>query len=175
MCEKQTPCFLSCQATSYLPFNYSWTKDGQVPTGDGIKLMNNSIIVTPRDGKGYGEYVCRVTNSFGSTDYKITLLSPKDNRDDDRKYSQNGKYSIRTCLNVFASNILESLELFGVYGLLITVFLYNQLCIKSNIIRWSHKPTLFCVKLHFFASVRKLLWCAMQVDHSYIKIGLLGC
>ena len=93
MCEKQTPCFLSCQATSYLPFNFSWTKDGQVPTGDGIKLMNNSIIVTPRDGKGYGEYVCRVTNSFGSTNYKITLLSPKDNRDDDRKYSQNGKYS----------------------------------------------------------------------------------
>ena len=93
MCEKRTPCFLSCQATSYLPFNYSWTKDGQVPTGDDIKLMNNSIIVTPRDGKGYGEYVCRATNSFGSTEYKIILLSPKDNRDDDRKYFQNGKYS----------------------------------------------------------------------------------
>ena len=86
MCEKQTPCLLSCQATSYIPFNYSWTKDGQVPTGDGIKLMNNSIIVTPRDGQDYGEYVCHATNSYGSTEYKITLLSPEDNRDDDGKY-----------------------------------------------------------------------------------------
>ena len=87
ICEKQSPCFLTCQATSYIPFNYSWTKDGQVPTGDGIKLMNNSIIVTPRDGKDYGEYVCHATNSFGSTEYKITLLSPRDNQDDDGKYS----------------------------------------------------------------------------------------
>ena len=59
----------------------------QVPTGDGIKLMNNSIVVTPRDGKDYKEYVCHATNSFGSTEYKITLLSPRDNQDDDGKYS----------------------------------------------------------------------------------------
>ena len=87
ICEKQSPCFLTCQATSYIPFNYSWTKDGQVPTGYGIKLMNNSIVVTPRDGKDYGEYVCHATNSFGSTEYKITLLSPGDNEDEDGKYS----------------------------------------------------------------------------------------
>ena len=86
MCQKQTPCFLSCRATIYILFNYSWTKDGQIPTGDGIKLMNNSIIVTPRDGQDYGEYVCHATNSYGSTEYKITLLSPEDNRDDDGKY-----------------------------------------------------------------------------------------
>ena len=85
MCEKQTPCLLSCQATSYIPFNYSWTKDGQVPTGGGIKLMNNSIIVTPRDVQDYGQYVCHATNSFGSTEYKITLLSPKDNEGDGGK------------------------------------------------------------------------------------------
>ena len=91
MCEKQTPCLLSCQATSYIPFNYSWTKDGQVPTGDGIKLMNNSIIVTPRDVQDYGQYVCHATNSFGSTEYKITLLSLKDNEDDGGKCSQDGK------------------------------------------------------------------------------------
>ena len=94
MCEKQTPCLLSCQATSYIPFNYSWTKDGQVPTGDGIKLMNNSIIVTPRNAQDYGQYVCHATNSFGSTEYKITLLSPKDNEDDGGKYPQNDKYSL---------------------------------------------------------------------------------
>ena len=87
LCEKQTPCFLSCQATSYILFNYSWTKDGQIPTGDGIKLMNNSVIVTPWDGQDYGEYVCHATNSYGSTEYKITLLSPEGNRDDDGKYS----------------------------------------------------------------------------------------
>ena len=91
MCAKQTPCLLSCQATSYIPFNYSWTKDGQVPTGDGIKLMNNSIIVTPRDVQDYGQYVCHATNSFGSTEYKITLLSLKDNEDDGGKCSQDGK------------------------------------------------------------------------------------
>ena len=98
ICEKQSPCFLTCQATSYIPFNYSWTKDGQVPTGDGIKLMNNSIIVTPRDGKDYGEYVCHATNSFGSTEYKITLLSPRDNEDDYGKYS---------------SSIFESAQMFS--------------------------------------------------------------
>ncbi|XP_022810049.1 hemicentin-1-like isoform X2 [Stylophora pistillata] len=74
ICQKQSPCFLSCQATSYIPFNYSWTKDGQVPTGDNIKLMNNSLIVTPQVGEDYGEYVCHVTNNFGSTSYEITLL-----------------------------------------------------------------------------------------------------
>ena len=94
MCAKQTPCLLSCQATSYIPFNYSWTKDGQVPTGDGIKLMNNSIIVTPRNAQDYGQYVCHATNSFGSTEYKITLLSLKDNEDDGGKCSQDGKYSL---------------------------------------------------------------------------------
>ena len=87
MCEKQTPCLLSCQATSYIPFNYSWTKDGQVPTGDGIKLMNNSIIVTPRDAQDYGQYVCHATNSFGSTKYQITLLAPKDTQYNDGKCS----------------------------------------------------------------------------------------
>ena len=87
MCEKQTLCLVSCQATSYIPFNYSWTKDGQVPTGDGIKLMNNSIIVTPRDAQDYGQYVCHATNSFGSTKYQITLLAPKDTQCNDGKYS----------------------------------------------------------------------------------------
>ncbi|XP_022783225.1 uncharacterized protein LOC111324013 isoform X3 [Stylophora pistillata] len=85
MCEKQTPCLLSCQATSYIPFNFSWTKDGEVPTGDNMKLSNNSIIVTPRNRRDYGDYLCHATNSFGSTEYKITLLAPKDNQHDDGK------------------------------------------------------------------------------------------
>lgn len=72
ICEKQSPCLLSCRATSYIPFNYSWTKDGQVPTGDNIKFMNNSLMVTPQVGEDYGEYVCHVTNTFGSTSYEIT-------------------------------------------------------------------------------------------------------
>ncbi|XP_022805719.1 receptor-type tyrosine-protein phosphatase F-like isoform X3 [Stylophora pistillata] len=81
ICEKQTPCFLSCQATSYIPFNSSWTKDGQVPTGDNVKLLNNSLIVTPRDAQDYGDYLCHATNTFGSTIYKITLVAPTDNQD----------------------------------------------------------------------------------------------
>ncbi|XP_022805776.1 protein sidekick-2-like [Stylophora pistillata] len=83
ICEKKTPCFLSCQATRNFPFNYTWTKDGQVPTSHNIKLMNNSIIVTPRDAQNYGEYVCHVTNGYGSTEYKITLFVPSDNQDGD--------------------------------------------------------------------------------------------
>ncbi|PFX30092.1 Down syndrome cell adhesion molecule-like protein 1-like [Stylophora pistillata] len=83
ICEKQTPCLLSCQATSYIPLNFSWTKDGQVPTGDNMKLLNNSIIVAPRDGRDYGDYVCHATNSLGSTEFKITLLAPADNQVDD--------------------------------------------------------------------------------------------
>ena len=73
ICEKQTLCLLSCVATSYTPFNYSWTKDGQVPVGDNIKIMNNSLVITPRDAKDYGLYLCHATNNFGSTAYKITL------------------------------------------------------------------------------------------------------
>ena len=73
ICEMQTLCTLSCHATSSFPFNYSWTKNGQVPVGDDIKIMNNIIVLTPRDAEDYGVYVCQATNSFGSTSYKITL------------------------------------------------------------------------------------------------------
>ena len=73
ICEKETICSLSCHATSYTPFKYSWTKDGQVPVGDNIKIMNNSLVITPRDAEDYGVYVCHATNNFGSTAYKISL------------------------------------------------------------------------------------------------------
>ena len=73
ICEKQTLCLLSCYANSGSPFNYSWTRNGQVPLGDNIKVMNNSIVVTPHDAKDYGVYVCHATNSFGSTAFSITL------------------------------------------------------------------------------------------------------
>ena len=73
ICEKKTICSLSCHATSYTPFKYSWTKDGQVPVGDNIKIINNSLAITPRDAEDYGEYVCHATNYFGSTSFKITL------------------------------------------------------------------------------------------------------
>ena len=74
ICEMQTLCTFSCHATSDIPFNYSWTKNGQVPVSDDIKIMNNIIVLTPRDAEDYGVYVCHATNSFGSTTYKITLL-----------------------------------------------------------------------------------------------------
>ncbi|XP_078353730.1 uncharacterized protein LOC144638391 [Oculina patagonica] len=73
ICERQTLCSLFCQATSDFSFNYSWTKSGQVPVGDHIKIFNNSFVLTPRDAKDYGVYVCHATNSFGSTAYRITL------------------------------------------------------------------------------------------------------
>ena len=73
ICERQTLCSFSCHATSSSPFNYSWTKNGQVPVSDDIKIMNNNIVLTPRDAEDYGVYVCHATNSFGSTAYKITL------------------------------------------------------------------------------------------------------
>ena len=73
ICEKQTPCTLSCHATSSVPFYYSWTKNGQVPVSDDIKIMNNIIVLTPRDAEDYGVYVCHATSSFGSTAYEITV------------------------------------------------------------------------------------------------------
>ena len=69
----QMPCSFSCNATSDSPFNYSWTKNGQVPVGDNIKIMKNIIVLTPRDTEDYGVYVCHATNSFGSTAYKFTV------------------------------------------------------------------------------------------------------
>ncbi|KAL9950701.1 hypothetical protein ACROYT_G043242 [Oculina patagonica] len=73
ICEKQTLCLLSCYASSDSPCHYSWTKNGQFPQGDDIKIMNNSLVLTPRDVTDYGVYVCHASNSFGSTAYKITL------------------------------------------------------------------------------------------------------
>ena len=69
----QMPCSFSCNATSDSPFNYSWTKNGQVPVGDNIKIINNIIVLTPCKAQDYGVYVCHATNSFGSTAYKITV------------------------------------------------------------------------------------------------------
>ncbi|KAL9950697.1 hypothetical protein ACROYT_G043237 [Oculina patagonica] len=73
ICEKQTLCLLSCYASSESPCHYSWTKNGQVPDSDNIKVVNNSLVLTPRDVTDYGVYVCNATNSFGSTTYNITL------------------------------------------------------------------------------------------------------
>ena len=73
ICEKQSLCSLSCHATSDTPFNYSWTKNGQVLASDEVKVMKNRIVVTPRGAKDYGIYVCHATNIFGSTAYNITL------------------------------------------------------------------------------------------------------
>ncbi|KAL9950719.1 hypothetical protein ACROYT_G043265 [Oculina patagonica] len=73
ICERQTLCLLSCYASSGSPFTYSWTKNGQVPVGDDINILNNSIVLTPRDEEDYGEYVCHAINSFGSAAYRITL------------------------------------------------------------------------------------------------------
>ena len=73
ICENQTPCSLSCHAISDTPFNYSWTKNGQVLVSDDVKVMNNRIVVTPHGAKDYGVYVCHATNTFGSTAYNITL------------------------------------------------------------------------------------------------------
>ena len=73
ICEKQTPCTFSCHATSSIPVNYSWTKNGQVPVSDDIKILNNIIVLTPRDAEDYGVYVCHAANRFGSTAYEITV------------------------------------------------------------------------------------------------------
>ena len=73
ICEKKNICSLSCHATSYTPFKYSWTKDGQVPVGDNITIIDNSLAITPRDAEDYGVYMCHATGNFGSTTYKITL------------------------------------------------------------------------------------------------------
>ena len=69
----QTLCSLSCHESNGSPFNYSWTKNCQVPVSDDIKIMNNIIVLTPRDAEDCGVYVCHATNSFGSATYKITV------------------------------------------------------------------------------------------------------
>ena len=69
----ETLCTLFCHATSGSPFNYSWTKNDQVPVSDDIKILNNNIVLTPRNAEDYGVYVCHATNSFGSTAHKIAV------------------------------------------------------------------------------------------------------
>jgi len=86
----QTLCTLSCHASSDSPFDYSWTKNGQVPVSDDIKIMNNIIVLTPRDAEDYGVYVCHATNSLGSTAYKITVLEGQ--KSSGRKNVHNREY-----------------------------------------------------------------------------------
>lgn len=74
MCEKQTQCLLHCLVTSETSVHYCWTKNGQGLDSDRTKVMNSSIVVTPRDANDYGMYVCNAANSFGSTSYEITLM-----------------------------------------------------------------------------------------------------
>ena len=45
-----------------------------MPVRDDIKIINNNIVLTPRDAEDYGVYVLHATNRFGSTAYRITLL-----------------------------------------------------------------------------------------------------
>ena len=73
ICEKQTLCSLSCYATSDYPITYSWTKNGEIPASDNVKIINNTLAVRPHDVKDYGVYVCNAVNRFGSTSYNITL------------------------------------------------------------------------------------------------------
>ena len=74
ICAKHTLCCLCCYATSDSPVSYSWTKNGQDPINDEIKVINNNIFITPEGTQDYGLYVCNASNRFGSTSYKITLI-----------------------------------------------------------------------------------------------------
>lgn len=77
LCEKQTKCLLFCHATSNFPLKYSWTKDGQTLAGrSNMKVINNTIIIRPRKESDYGVYVCRASNTYGTTAYNITLTLP---------------------------------------------------------------------------------------------------
>ena len=77
ICEKHTLCCLFCYATSDSPVTYSWSKNGQDPINDDIKVINNNIVITPRSAQDYGVYVCNASNSFGSTTYEITLTEDR--------------------------------------------------------------------------------------------------
>ena len=77
-CERYTVCCLCCYATSDSPVSYLWTKNGQDPINDDIKVMNNnSIFITPGSAQDYGVYMCNASNSFGSTSYEITLIEDR--------------------------------------------------------------------------------------------------
>ena len=77
LCEEQTKCLLFCHATSNFPLKYSWTKDGQTLAGrSNIKVINNTIIIRPRKASDYGVYVCKASNTYGTTAYNITLTLP---------------------------------------------------------------------------------------------------
>ena len=175
MCEKQTPCFLSCQVTSYIPLNFSWTKDGQVLTGANMKLLNNSVIVTPRNGRDYGDYVCHATNSFGSTEYKITLLAPTDNQIDNGRYSSSHSNAPKR----FVSNILESLELSSpVWNLWASLWS----CLHRFKPIYVSKATLCTDLIHRRCSVGSYIFFLQKENFlvfrsiiSYMKIELFGC
>ena len=64
-----------CLATNPLPVNYKWTKDGdEVHDSDNVKVHNNILVVTPRQRKDFGVYVCHVSNIAGNATYEIELV-----------------------------------------------------------------------------------------------------
>ena len=64
-----------CLATNPLPIHYKWTKDGEeVHNSDNVKVHNNILVVTPRQRKDFGVYVCHVSNIAGNATYEIELV-----------------------------------------------------------------------------------------------------
>lgn len=90
ICAKNTPCSLLCHATSDFPYIYSWTRNGHALNGHNIKVINNTVVVTPLDDQDLGDYVCHATNSFGSTTYKIALSESQEEGNNVQSISRAG-------------------------------------------------------------------------------------
>ena len=102
ICEKNTLCALSCYATSDSPASYSWTKNGEDPINDDIKVINNTFVFTPRSAQDYGVYVCNASNSFGSTTYEITLIEDRKSAitTTAKRDESKGILQLLVCLNI---------------------------------------------------------------------------
>ena len=118
ICEKYTLCCLFCYATSDSPVTYSWTKNGQDPINDDIKVVNNNIVITPRSAKDYGVYVCNASNSFGSTTYEITLIEDRKSSTKETSKEDDSECILLVCLfgYLFVRIVMPSCKYLGNLG-----------------------------------------------------------
>ena len=69
------PANVMCSVNNPHPVHFKWTKDGEeMLDSENVKVHNNILVVTPRQLKDFGVYVCHVSSIAGKANYRIELV-----------------------------------------------------------------------------------------------------
>ena len=69
------PANVMCLVSNPHPVHFKWTKDGEeVHDSENVKVHSNILVVTPRQPKDFGVYVCHMSNIAGKDNYRVELV-----------------------------------------------------------------------------------------------------